>query len=46
MESDQLVDSLVLERAANELFGMPIEVDAIVAQRLDCGQNAQATFFI
>ena len=46
MESDQLVDSLVLERAANELFGMPIEVDAIVAQRLDCGQNAQATFFL
>lgn len=46
MNNDQLVDDLALESVSEEAFGMPLEVDKIIVQRIDCGQNAQATFFL
>ena len=46
MNNDRLVDEIALERAAKDLFAISLDVEKIVARRIACGQNAQATFFL
>ena len=46
MDNDNTVDELALERTAKNLFGVAVAVDKIIARRIACGQNAQATFFL
>lgn len=46
MDNTSLIDEMALERTAKDMFGVAFEIDSIIARRIDCGLNAQATFFL
>lgn len=43
---EDLFDDAAIEQIAKDAFGVSVDIKTIIARRIDCGQSAQATFFL
>lgn len=44
--NDQMYDDVALEREIKERFGVPLEVESVIARRMPVGRSLEATLFL
>ena len=46
MNASDILDDFAIEKNAKELFGVPLDVEKVIARQIDAGQSARATIFL
>lgn len=46
MNASDIFDDFAIEKSAKELFGVPLDVEKVIARQIDAGQSARATIFL